>query len=32
MVAEVLPLMRQAAHGIEIELRRSPLLVHSIIN
>jgi IclR family pca regulon transcriptional regulator len=32
MVEEVLPLMRQAARGIEVELRRSPLLVHSIIN
>ncbi|MDR0780947.1 MAG: helix-turn-helix domain-containing protein [Pseudomonadales bacterium] len=32
MVEEALPLLRQAAHDIEIELRRSPMLVYSIIN
>jgi IclR family pca regulon transcriptional regulator len=31
MVDEVLPLMRQAAKGIEEALRRAPLLVYSII-
>jgi len=32
MIEEVMPLLQQAARGIEVELRRSPLLVHSIIN
>ena len=32
MVEEVVPQLQQAAHDIEFELRRSPLLVHSIIN
>ena len=32
MIEEVVPQLKEAAHGIEFELRRSPLLVHSIIN
>jgi IclR family pca regulon transcriptional regulator len=32
MIAEVLPQLQQAAREIEYELRRCPLLVHSIIS